>query len=195
MGHRRRGTSRVHDCLEGMGCISAWSTLFATYRSRTHPLLANKGSALRSQARWLDEIQSYDFDVEHVSGKSNVVPDALSRRKDHSPILSAIQLVADDFLIKVSVAYNTDEWSLAIIKALEDENTEPDVSVAKHVITFAYDGKFIHWIGSNESRVFVPKVGTLRADIIPSFHDVAHLGIEKPTTLCRTYCTRDFTDS
>ncbi len=78
------------------------------------------------------ETQS-DFYVEHAPGKNKVVPDALSRRKNQTPIPNAMQLVADDFLVKVSQAYNTDEWSLAIINALDDENTEPDVSAAKHV--------------------------------------------------------------
>ncbi len=131
------------------------------------------------QARWLNEIQSYDFDVEHVPGKNNIVPDMLSRRKGYSPILNAMQFVADDFLIKASEAYNTDDWFLVIMKALDGENTQPDVSEAKHVKHFACDGKFIHRIGSNESRVLLPKRGKLRADIISSFHDFALLGIDK----------------
>ena len=32
------------------------------------------------QHKWVSKIQAYDFDVEYVKGKNNVVADALSRR-------------------------------------------------------------------------------------------------------------------
>jgi transposase InsO family protein len=35
------------------------------------------------QARWAEELSSYDFIIEHVKGKENVVADALSRRPDY----------------------------------------------------------------------------------------------------------------
>jgi hypothetical protein len=35
------------------------------------------------QARWAEELSAYDFKIEHVDGKENVIADALSRRPDH----------------------------------------------------------------------------------------------------------------
>jgi len=35
------------------------------------------------QARWAEELSSYDFVIEHIKGKENVVADALSRRPDY----------------------------------------------------------------------------------------------------------------
>ena len=32
------------------------------------------------QQKWINKIQAYDFDIEYVKGKNNVVADALSRR-------------------------------------------------------------------------------------------------------------------
>ena len=32
------------------------------------------------QQKWISKIQAYDFDIEYVKGKNNVVADALSRR-------------------------------------------------------------------------------------------------------------------
>jgi hypothetical protein len=32
------------------------------------------------QQKWVSKIQAYDFDIEFVKGKNNVVADALSRR-------------------------------------------------------------------------------------------------------------------
>jgi reverse transcriptase-like protein len=35
------------------------------------------------QARWAEELSSYNFVIEHIKGKENTVADALSRRPDH----------------------------------------------------------------------------------------------------------------
>src|ERR1700723_1242714 len=35
------------------------------------------------QARWAEELSSYDFVIEHIKGKENTVADALSRRPDY----------------------------------------------------------------------------------------------------------------
>src|SRR5712664_3174266 len=35
------------------------------------------------QARWAEELSSYDFRIEHIKGKENRVADALSRRVDY----------------------------------------------------------------------------------------------------------------
>jgi hypothetical protein len=32
------------------------------------------------QQKWVNKVQAYDFDIEYVKGKNNVVADALSRR-------------------------------------------------------------------------------------------------------------------
>lgn len=35
------------------------------------------------QARWAEELSSYDFVIEHIKGKENKAADALSRRPDY----------------------------------------------------------------------------------------------------------------
>ena len=35
------------------------------------------------QARWAEELSAYNFVIEHVKGRENVVVDALSRRPDY----------------------------------------------------------------------------------------------------------------
>jgi hypothetical protein len=44
---------------------------------QTQPMLSGR------QARWKDVLANYDFDIEYVEGKANVVADGLSRRSDH----------------------------------------------------------------------------------------------------------------
>ena len=44
---------------------------------KTQPMLSGR------QARWKDVIANFDFDIEYVEGKANVVADGLSRRADH----------------------------------------------------------------------------------------------------------------
>ena len=44
---------------------------------KTQPLLSGR------QSRWKDVIANYDFDIEYIEGKTNIVADGLSRRADH----------------------------------------------------------------------------------------------------------------
>lgn len=44
---------------------------------QTQPMLSGR------QARWKDLLANFDFDIEYVEGKANVVADGLSRRSDH----------------------------------------------------------------------------------------------------------------
>ena len=40
------------------------------------------------QQKWISKIQAYDFDIEYVKGKNNVVVDALSRRPTTLSLMS-----------------------------------------------------------------------------------------------------------
>jgi len=51
---------------------------------QTQPMLSGR------QARWKDIIANFDFDIEYVDGKANVVADGLSRRADHHPQPSSV---------------------------------------------------------------------------------------------------------
>ena len=44
------------------------------------------------QARWKDVIANFDFDIEYVEGKTNVVADGLSRRPDHQHSSAAARI-------------------------------------------------------------------------------------------------------
>ncbi len=46
---------------------------------KTQPHLTSR------QARWLELMEEYDYEIQYLKGKENVVADALSRRVDHQP--------------------------------------------------------------------------------------------------------------
>ena len=55
------------------------------------------------QQRWVSNIQAFDFDIEYVKGKNNVVADDLSRR----PSISLMD-VAEDWKDILEVEYDKD---------------------------------------------------------------------------------------
>ena len=56
------------------------------------------------QQKWLSKIQAFDFDIEYVKGKNNVVADALSRR----PSISLMD-VAENWKDTLEVEYAKDK--------------------------------------------------------------------------------------
>ncbi|MDR3548743.1 MAG: reverse transcriptase, partial [Candidatus Pacebacteria bacterium] len=49
---------------------------------QTQPMLSGR------QSRWKDILANFDFDIEYIEGKTNVVADGLSRRPDHLGLVS-----------------------------------------------------------------------------------------------------------
>lgn len=47
------------------------------------------------QHKWVKKIQTYDFNIEFVKGKKNVVADALSRKPSVATICSMSEISAD----------------------------------------------------------------------------------------------------
>jgi hypothetical protein len=59
------------------------------------------------QQKWVSRIQAYDFDIEFVKGKNNVVADALSRR----PSILAITGVTVDWKDQRVMKYAEDQFA------------------------------------------------------------------------------------
>jgi hypothetical protein len=57
---------------------------------QTQPMLSGR------QARWKDILANFDFDIEYVEGKANVVADGLSRRSDHHQPATDSEAVAGE---------------------------------------------------------------------------------------------------
>ena len=56
--------------------------------------------------KWVSKVQEFDFDIEYVKGKSNLVVDALSRR----PSISLMD-VAEDWKAILEVEYAKDKFA------------------------------------------------------------------------------------
>ena len=133
------------------------------------------------QYRWLELLQQYDFKVEHISGSTNVVADALSRRTDHrlvtvTPAVTqlAASVSSEDPLLsaeQLAVGYAKDAVASRI---LTDPATHPHFSVR---------GGLLYYRGS---RVYVPNDSTLKTAVLRECHDApsaGHPGVSKTTEL------------
>jgi reverse transcriptase-like protein/integrase-like protein len=87
------------------------------------------------QARWVEELSSYDFVIEHVKGKENVVADSLSRRpdyRDENPEERKESLLKEENgklkmnTIKMITMESHDEDLLKEIRKKTDETVERD---------------------------------------------------------------------
>ena len=63
------------------------------------------------QQKWVNKIQAYDFDIEYVKGKNNVVADALSRR----PTALSLMSLDTDWRAQLLVEYSKDRFSCEIL--------------------------------------------------------------------------------
>ena len=63
------------------------------------------------QQKWVSKIQAYDFDIEYVRGKNNVVVDALSRR----PAALSLMSLDTDWRAELLVEYSKDCFACEIL--------------------------------------------------------------------------------
>ena len=63
------------------------------------------------QQKWVTKLQAYDFDIEFVKGKKNVVAYALSQR----PHLCALAKVSGDWRDQIATEYAGDDWASGIV--------------------------------------------------------------------------------
>jgi transposase InsO family protein len=160
---------------------------------KTQPQLSGR------QSRWKDVIADFDFDIEYILGKENVVADGLSRRPDHQVVRmhssdllvagAAESLTADPAVHRLSaVQTRAATWSAAV--RLEQELRDAAQADPKYVELLAQPSELLHRRGLRVSkglllhgvRVYVPSDAKLKTSILAECHDAklsGHLGSQK----------------
>ena len=150
------------------------------------------------QSRWKDIIANFDFDIEYVDGKSNVVADGLSRRLDHQTSSQLLNLsvfsggvsepfknirpfssspssnsssrlnAATSILLDIHTAYANDAEYIRLLKK-RHLPTDP----LKVIRSYLYYG---------DNRLYIPNDLALKTKILHECHDsvlAGHLGTDK----------------
>jgi hypothetical protein len=114
------------------------------------------------QKKWVSKIQAYEFDIEFVKGKNNVVVDALSRR----PSVYAMTDISVDWKVHLLVEYSKNQFACQLMDGqVQDDN-------------FRIMDDIIYYKG----QIFLVPESTFKAKVLQACHDspvVGHQGFIK----------------
>ena len=114
------------------------------------------------QQKWISKIQAYDFDIEYVNGKNNVVADALS----HRPATSYLMSLDTDWRARILVEYSKDRFACEV---LDGQVVDDRYKVVDEII-YCRD------------RIFLTERSQLKKKILQASHDsplAGHQGFTK----------------
>ncbi|SGY38977.1 BQ5605_C003g02116 [Microbotryum silenes-dioicae] len=121
----------------------------------------------RRQARWLDTLAKFDYDLRYLPGEDNIVADAMSRYSFTDPLPT---LVASVSHVKLS-----DAVKQQILDAYE---TDPFCQQAMaNIGSVTSDFKIVDALLYLRGRLIIPSLAPLRESILHDAHDAqGHLG-------------------
>jgi hypothetical protein len=139
----------------------------------------------RRQARWVLDLQEYNFVLKHRPGKTNTKADALSRRADfdkgETDNEGTIVLKEERFIRtmeektdlgkieKQIKKINKRQWEDRVTKAIDEKEEGWKIE----------EGGLVTW----KERVYVPVVTKIREEIMAIHHSWGHSGIDKTIEL------------
>ena len=106
--------------------------------------------------KWLRKFQAYDFDIEYMKGKNNVVVDALSRK----PTLCSLTSISTDRKVSIILEYAKDSFATKILDKLVDDNR---YKVVDELIYY-------------KNRIFLVPGSKTKERILRAFHDTPLAG-------------------
>jgi hypothetical protein len=114
------------------------------------------------QQKWVSRIQFYDFDIDFVKGKNNVVANALSRR----PSILAIIGITVDWKDQLVMEYAKDQFACQL---LDEQVQDEDFKVINDLIYY-------------KDQIFLVFGSAFKAKVLQACHDssmAGHQGINK----------------
>eukprot|EP00253_Pinus_taeda_P004467 PITA_04467 len=114
------------------------------------------------QQKWISKIQAYDFDIEYVKGKNNVVADALSRR----PATLSVMSLDTDWRARLLVEYSKDGFAFEV---LDGQVADDRYRVVDEIIYY-------------RDQIFLTEGSQLKKKILQASHDsplAGHQGFTK----------------
>ncbi|KXZ40924.1 hypothetical protein GPECTOR_1291g539 [Gonium pectorale] len=160
--------------LKGPHPVTIWTDNSAVSKFKTQPLLN------RRQARWLNELEEYNYTIEHKPGKSNVVADAISRRPDlrAAALTVSTPKPAEDLASRITAGYEVDNQYCTL---RHESLSNPESPFKLHNNLLFYEPP-----GALRARLYIPDIPGLRNQLLAEAHDIpiaGHLGRDK--TLAR----------
>ena len=148
---------------------------------KTQPQLSGR------QTRWKDVIANFDFDIEYVEGKTNVVADGLSRRADHqqhsSQLLASLSRVREQNAMPVHRINAVTTLLADIHQAMvQDSNYRSLLRANAETLARSHLHVERSYLYYRTTRLVIPADSALRTRILTECHDVptsGHLGKDK----------------
>ena len=141
--------------------------------------------------RWVMELQEYlPFNIIHVSGKKNIVADALSRNAYHSvaTILQVQPITTESDLEGVMGDIDNDS-DATIIDKIREAYTH-DAACSRIIRERNQNYRFDHELIYANNRLLVPNDINIKQQILQQCHDyelAGHIGIQKTAELVKRY--------
>ncbi|RDB24930.1 Transposon Ty3-I Gag-Pol polyprotein [Hypsizygus marmoreus] len=135
----------------------------------------------RRQARWMEYLSQYDYDIHYIRGEDNSVADALSRLPSsytEPQVVAPIWSITSDksLLDDIKLGYTEDPWTKSLLHDIKH-----DLILPSSGINLIDDLLFIG------DRLVIPKYADLRENLFRLAHDnLGHFGGDKSYATLRS---------
>ena len=118
------------------------------------------------QARWLEFLCEFDFEIKHIKGKENKVADALSR-KVHEMHVESLSICQSDLRQEIVNHTTEDEMYVQVKNKLQQQSLEK-----------RYEGYKLEEDGllTYKNRIYIPSVAYLRRIFMDEIHQTPYSG-------------------